>query len=273
MSRQLFELRTDEQSMTFDPLMGGRVTSWEIHGVEVLTGTGTHPVEHGMYVMAPWAGRLRSNRIEVDQLRRWGISAQGDYVPDVNYPPWALHGTCLAEPIENWELVSENIVQMTQPIPGWSGTLTTEWRIEGLTAYSSLTVEASSPMPALMGWHPWFRMVINGQPALWTLSGELLVKEEALPTGERVHWAGETRVDDAFAVSDAVVNVAWGDLSLEVRNSHPWFVVFDELDEALCVEPQNGPPNAFELPMTAEPPIARPGHPQDMTTQWLWGVR
>ena len=54
-----------------------------------------------------------------------------------------------------------------------------------------------------------------------------------------------------------------GVLELDVRSTAPFWVVFDERDDALCVEPQTAPPDAFNLAWAAgvEPPIAAPDRP------------
>lgn len=266
-------LHSPRQSLAFDPLLGGRVTSWVIDGTEVLTGAGPNPVEHGIYPMAPWAGRLRDNRITAGQRERWGIAGAGDYTPEITFAGWAIHGTCLDAPVDTWELEPDRIT-LRQRIPGWPATLVTAWTIADLTTTSRLTVEAEKPTPALLGWHPWFPTRIDGASAKWSLDGELAVREGAFPSGEWRTWTeGSTRVDDAFHVPDGTVEITWGTLSLSIRNSDPWFVIFDERDGEICVEPQNGPPNAFDVPLRGDPPVARPGDPVTMTTTWEWRSR
>lgn len=263
-------LHSARQSLTFDPNLGGRVTSWRIDGREVLTSGGSHPVEHGMYPMAPWAGRLHDNRITDAQRRQWGIAGSGDYAPDITFAEWAIHGTCLAAPIDEWDAGNDRIL-LRQRIPEWPATLVTEWILEGLIARSRLTVEADDDVPALLGWHPWFATVIAGERAHWNLTGDLAVREGAFPSGEWQPWiAGSLRVDDVFHVSGRTVSITWGGLSVTIRNSEPWFVIFDQRDDGLCVEPQNGPPNAFAMPLRGTPPVAHPGVPVTMATTWEW---
>lgn len=263
-------LVTPRQTLTFDPLLGGRLTSWVVDGVEVLAGVGADPVENGMYPMAPWAGRLRDNRVTAAQRASWGITGAGDYLPAITYSGWAMHGTCLRAPLDSWE-AADTSLRLRQRVPDWPATLVTEWNVNGLVATSRLTLEADEPTPALLGWHPWFRRVIDGEEVAWSLRGELAVRNGAFASGEWVRWVdGSRRVDDAFHVPDGRVTITWGGRSLVIENSDPWFVVFDERDEALCVEPQNGPPNAFDTPLRGDAPVARPGSPRTMTTTWTW---
>ena len=262
-------LHSAHQSLSFDPELGGRVTSWIVDGLEVLTRAGTHPAEHGMYPMAPWAGRLRDNRITFEQRERWGFPGE-EYAPVSTYAGWALHGTCLDAPIDESRIDGKRI-EMRQRIPGWSATLVTRWTVTDHRAESVLTVEADAPTPALLGWHPWFPTVLDGARAHWTLRGECAVREGAFASGEWQTWAdGHRRVDDAFHVPDGVATITWGQRTLRIRNSDSWFVVFDEREDGLCVEPQNGPPNAFDTPLRGAAPVARPGAPVSMTTTWEW---
>lgn len=261
-------IRTPHQIMEFDPQLGGRVVSWRVDAREMLTRGGDHPIEFGMYVMAPWAGRIRDNAIHSQQI---DPSAEPSvHSLAVNYSPWALHGACLGAPIDSWEMVSGDRLRMSQRISGWPATLLTEWRLDGWTAISTLTIEADCPVPALMGWHPWFPASLDGQRARWSLTGSMAVRNEAFPSGELHAWSGGHRVDDAFLVPDGEVTIDWGSIALTIRNSDPWFVVYDERDDALCVEPQNGPPNAFENPIRGSAPIASAMSPRAMTTEWTW---
>jgi aldose 1-epimerase len=48
--------------------------------------------------------------------------------------------------------------------------------------------------------------------------------------------------------------------------------VYDEPAEAICVEPQTAPPDAFNLAAarSEEPPVAAPGRPMRATMRWHW---
>ena len=256
------------QVMEFDPSLGGRAVSWLVDDRQMLVRASDDPIEFGMYPMAPWAGRVRGNTIASHHID----SSLKPFAHElrVNHPPWALHGVCLDTPVDSWEKVSPGCVRMRQSIPGWPARLLTEWRLDGWTSVSTLTVEADSPVPALMGWHPWFPAEVDGQPARWALTGSMAVRDGAFPTGELREWSGGRRVDDAFLVPEGCVRIDWGSFALTIRNSDPWFVVYDERDDALCVEPQNGPPNAFENPIIGSAPVATTSSPRVMTTEWTW---
>lgn len=272
-------LEAHEQRLEWEPERGGRLISWQVHGREVLAHHGEHPVEYGMYAMAPWAGRLGKNVVRSVDMARLGVPLSGDLDAEVNYPPWALHGTCFTAPIDQVEQRTESLVTR-QRIPGWPwrAELVSEWLLVHGGLNLRLSVEAEEPCPAIIGWHPWFRKDIDGAQARWQASsGRMAVRDPksergAFPSGEwcDVH-ALTSSVDDAFVIPDHTVTVTWpGALELQVQSSHPWFVIFDELPDALCIEPQTQLPNAWHSPVDGDPDIARPGHPLVLTTQWRW---
>jgi aldose 1-epimerase len=61
-------------------------------------------------------------------------------------------------------------------------------------------------------------------------------------------------------------------MRLEIDSSAEFWVVYDERDDALCVEPQTAPPDAVNLAAAAgvEPPLAEPGRPVSVTMRWRW---
>ena len=92
--------------------------------------------------------------------------------------------------------------------------------------------------------------------------------------GDQWPWPGRAR--HRITLNDGGVA-----FELEIRSDsapfpasagwHPWVrrryvVVFDELAEAVCVEPQTGPPDA----LTLEPFVVTPDHPLTTTMTWTW---
>ena len=123
-----------------------------------------------------------------------------------------------------------------------------EWRSvpDGLSL--RLAVRAAEAMPVWIGIHPWFRRVLDDGRVLdysFDAKQMYLRGSDGIPTGELVPvppgpW------DDCFSgVSEARLN--WGDLGVVVTASSDIWVVFDERPEAVCVEPQTGPPDAVRL--------------------------
>jgi aldose 1-epimerase len=96
---------------------------------------------------------------------------------------------------------------------------------------------------------------------------EMLVRDaEGLPTGERVApppgpW------DDAFTGIHGDPALTWpGTLRLTLSSTCPWWVVYTAPPNAVCVEPQSGPPDA----VNATPEVVEPGRPLTHTMRWGW---
>lgn len=249
------------QKIIFDPALGGRAVSWVVGGQEMLARHADHPVQFGMYPMAPWAGRIAGNEI-------------AGHACDVNFDGWAIHGTCFDTPVDDIDTSGSSLVTR-QRIPKWPfrATLTTEWRLEAAALVTVMTMTSEEPSPCIIGWHPWFRRVIDGETARWRCNDpRLAVRDGAFPSGE-LHSDPVGPFDDAFFIADAQVEVQWGTgRRLRVESSHPWFVVFDQLPDALCVEPQTAPPNAFTTPWDGTVVTAYPEAPVRLTNSWTWDV-
>lgn len=268
------EARRGDQYLAWDPDLGGRLTSWRIGEMELLAHHGDHPVEFGMYPMAPWAGRVRNNEISLRNLRRMGIDAHGPVELHVNYAPWALHGTCFTSPVDSME-VHEDTVISRQRVPNWPWPLEliSTWHIRDDGFDVSVTVKADQPSPVIVGWHPWFRRTVEESSAHWSVdSATMAVRDGAFASGEwRDIVEAEGPYDDAFNVPSKRVNITWpGVISLSVQSSHPWFVIFDQADDAICVEPQTQIPNAWIDPVAGEAEVARPGVDVHLETKWRW---
>lgn len=255
----------------FEPALGGRAVSWQVGrgsggAIELLAPRSPqrdHPVEHGMYVMAPWAGRIRGNAI-------------GGRPQPVTYGPWALHGTVLDRPARVVDQGPSWVVFASDALP-WAGSVTASWSIEedGSLA-TSIAVQcdddAAEPFPATVGWHPWFRRELDGSSVSIDLpaSHRLVRGDDHLPTGELVpHVPAPGTYDDACVVPSRVVELRWrGVVTVRCEASEPWFVVFDQLPDAVCVEPQSGPPDGLEPFGDWQPRLVRPGDPLELSARW-----
>jgi galactose mutarotase-like enzyme len=269
---RLVRLAVGDVVVLVDLEAGARAVSWTVAGHELLGQYGEHPVEHGMYPMAPWAGRVRDNSVE------WNGHA---HALPVTRDQWALHGTALAQPAtvldETTEAEEARLVARIEEHPGWPWPMAidVEWELRPRALTTTVTVHALvEPFPVVVGWHPWFRRRLDaGEPLEWTLGAtERLVRgADHLPTGEAVPYAPtDGPFDDAFVVPDGGASVRWpGVLAIDISTDGGWYVVFDELASYVCVEPQSGPPDGLRPGHGSRPAVAAPGSPHVMTTTWL----
>lgn len=270
MSDDLLHLSVGEASIAIDPAAGGRAVSWVIGGQELLHRFGAHAVEHGMYAMAPWAGRLRGNTV---------ATARGPHALPVTYAPWALHGTVLDQPARVVSSVQDttraDVVLVTDEHPTWPWPMSvmTAWTLRPGSLTTTIEVQAQDePFPVTAGWHPWFRREIGGRQLAWWMDadGMLLRDREGLPESFSAGIVPGP-YDDAFRVPDGQAHLEWpGVLRLDVDSDGCWYVVFDVRPECVCLEPQTGPPDALEDRPWHAAHYASPGEPVRLSVTWRW---
>jgi aldose 1-epimerase len=243
-----------------EPADGGRLGSVAVDGLELLVARdGQAPTGWGSFPMAPWAGRIRHGE----------LAFRGrDHRLPLGLPPHAIHGVVFDRP---WQVLDP--VTIAIDIDGrwpFRGRVIQRFALgeEGLDV--AMTLEADEPMPAVIGWHPWFRriLVAGDQPVglRFRADGMLVRDEEGIPTGERVPPSSGPW-DDAFTGIREPPQLEWpGRLRLAITSTCPWLVVYTMPEHAICVEPQSGPPDG---PNQA-PEVVEPGHPLTHVMRWRW---
>ncbi len=255
----VLDLRAGDARVVVRPEHGGRIGSVRIGGRELLVaGHGLGPIYWGSYPMAPWAGRIRGGRFTFR-----GATHQ---LP-LAAPPHALHGVVLDRP---WRVDGDDAisVDLDERWP-YRGRVSQRFAVREDGLDVTMTLEADEPMPATMGWHPWFRRALEpgGAPVALSLdAAEMLVRDgEGIPSGERVApppgpW------DDCFTGLRSDPVLEWPGLRLALSSSCAWWVVYTQPAYAVCVEPQSGPPDAAN----SGPDVAEPGAPLTHTMRWRW---
>jgi aldose 1-epimerase len=240
------------------PSCGGRLGALTIAGLDVLvTGTpGDDPLQWGCYPMVPWAGRVRRGR-----FRFAGV----DHELEPNLPPHAIHGTGFRRA---WDVVTASpgrVDMVTDLGPGWplGGTATSRIELTAQGLRWELAVVADRrPMPAQVGWHPWF---VKPAAADLRFARMLVRDDDGIPTGETIPpppgpW------DDCFEEPLAPLRLRYGAastaLDVEVSSDCSCWVVYDQPHHATCVEPQSGPPDG----LTIRPDVLAAG---DRLARWM----
>ncbi|MCB0991458.1 MAG: hypothetical protein R2770_06455 [Acidimicrobiales bacterium] len=231
---------------------GGRITSLRVDGMELILAQ--HEAEPagitrwGLFPMAPWCGRLGRGRLTwTDKIHRFPLT----------HPPHAIHG--LVHDID-WTVVDDTTMTVELPKPWPFGGRVTQ-RLELTPQYLTVHGEVTAgdvPMPAMLGWHPWFRrQLARGKKAALSILAEssYLTDETLLPTGAlgpvpAQPW--DTCLVDLLL--DPVID--WPNaLTVTISSSFDHWVVYTEPQNAFCVEPQSGPPNEPNI----DPHILQPG--------------
>ncbi|MDG4863137.1 aldose 1-epimerase [Streptomyces sp. T-3] len=254
-------LTAGDAELTIQGGNGCRIGSLRIGGKEVLR-QGDH---YGSFPMVPWCGRTEN-----------GVFRNGavEHRLPVNSPPHAIHGTVRDQPWRRATLGGGEatfMYDLKEPWP-YEGRVTQVFELaeDRLTVRMGIETYADS-FPAQAGWHPWFLRTLSegGQEVQLAFDAEWQEErgDNHLPTGKRIAprpgpW------DDCFGMPDGVdVTLTWpGELELKVASREPWVVIYDEQPEAVCVEPQSGPPNG----LNTLPRLVTPIEPLEVAMTWTW---
>jgi aldose 1-epimerase len=263
-------LQREGVTVTLLPDAGLRVGSIVIGGRELLVRENGHPATWGIFPMAPWAGRMAN-------------AAFADHHGVVHrFPPtWgghAFHGRLfLTAATEHSVAGSGDAATMYAPLDraaGWPLDARAEVTAElhGTAAVGeltiTLTVVAQVDQEVTIGWHPCFRRFLLDATArhergdegilAFTPTGVLArdpsahglhlteVVEPPVDGGVAALGSGATW-DDPFVGVTTPPQIRWGDdlvVELDAGPDATHWMVYDP-DEALCVEPQIGPPDAL----------------------------
>lgn len=248
---------------------GGRLASFVVDGRELLVTDGFGPIAWGSFPMAPFAGRVRNGRFE--------FRGRCFELP-TDMPPHAIHGTVLDR---RWEALDDQTI-MTQLGPLWpfAGRALQRFELEAGRFTSRFELHADEPMPASIGWHPWFRRqpppaasggVPGPEPGPLELeldAGAMFHRDAAgIATSELVVPPPPGPWDDCFTDLRRPPVLRWpGYLELTIDSDCPTWVVYTLPADALCVEPQSAPPDA----LNTGPTIVEPGRPLIAEMVWTW---
>ncbi|RST13118.1 aldose 1-epimerase [Streptomyces sp. WAC05374] len=258
-SEQSVRLAAGDVELTVRPDNGCRIESLRIGGTELLR----QGDRYGCFPMVPWCGRTANGRF---------LSGATWHRLPLNAPPHAIHGTgrdtawrtAVADKAE-----AVFTYDLAEPWP-YPGRVTQTFRLteDALTLQLGVETHGDS-FPAQAGWHPWFRRNLGGEDVTldFTPAWQEERGEDHLPTGNRIAptpgpW------DDCFGMPEGVdVTLTWpGQLELKVTSRAPWVVVYDEQEEAVCVEPQSGPPNG----LNTAPHLVTPIEPLEIAATFAW---
>ena len=224
---------------------GGRISSLKWRELEFALPFRGGVHTHGWYPMAPWAGRIKDGLITSPTLGEFQL-------PTVLDPPNALHGFGLTS---SWQEIGpgRSLLHLPKPYAG----ATVEQTIEVLddAIRWSLEYDANGcDLPVWLGMHPWFArdLGVGGSAELEFKAAKMLKRVDSLPTGELIAPTPEPW-DDAFTEIQGTPAVVYEDVvRIDIESDAPWWVVYTEDPEGLCVEPQTAPPDAANLGITGE---------------------
>jgi len=234
-------IESGDLSIAIDLDQGARIASILYQEFEVTLPFRGTLVNWGWYAMAPWAGRIRDGIVRDSK----GMQCQ---LPITLDPPHALHGFGI---LEGWQELGKGVARLELPEPYFGASI--EQRIEVLDDAIRWSLEYESggvDLPAWIGMHPWFaREIADGSQAELTFRAEKMLQRgsDGLPTGELI-TPSRGPWDDAFTDIRGLPQITWGDrIRVTIESDAPWWVVYNEDSEGICVEPQSAPPDAANL--------------------------
>jgi aldose 1-epimerase len=266
-AEQILTLTSGDVTVSVYPDAGARVGQIDVAGqpllVDVPSPASRQPMMWGSFPMVPWAGRIHQGRFAFDGVdHQLPINHRDGPDPRQAH---AIHGLAFDRA---WQV---------HDVPGTSCTCSIglDWEFGGTATQSvavfddrlvvTLMLESTGTrFPAEIGWHPWFR-----KPDSLQFSPTAMYQRDdvGLPTGALVEPTSGPW-DDCFVNTDPVVLRYARPVAPEVTvtSGCDHVVVFDEPSDATCVEPQSGPPDAFNL----TPHVVDPATPlvRTMTISW-----
>ena len=213
---------------------GGRLVSLVMAGRERLLlepAAGIEPsLGWGCYLMAPFVGRIHQGLVEWAG-RKTRLRLNGGR--------HSIHGAVFDS---EWTVTSRTAASVALSCPldpskwPFRGTVTQRIAIaRGLMGLEAEIV-AEEPMPAALGWHPWFRNP-GGHLCLAVQSDAVLaLTPDLIPTGETIPVDHRTdlrtgpslaghRLDDIYPTPRPPLVVTWPDIELAISFTRPVGVV------------------------------------------------
>jgi aldose 1-epimerase len=242
------------------PKAGGRIAQITCDSVEWLAGhtaARAATIGWGSYPMLPWAGRLRRGRFR--------FQGQSYRLP-VNLGTHAIHGVGFALP---WRVDAHaaNWIELSLQLPEderWPFGGHAQQRIvvgdRQLELHLTIAADAR-PMPYAIGWHPWLLKPdhVEFKPiAMYPRDAEGIATRPFVDPPPPP-W------DDCFIQREPVI-VRRAGQTLRLTSDCTHWVVYDQPADTTCIEPQTGPPDAFNL----APQTLAPGASRSAWFRWEW---
>jgi len=235
-----------EISIAIDLDQGARIASMQWRDLQFALPFRGTPLSWGWYGMAPWAGRINDGLIT-------GADGTEHLLPTQWMFPHAIHGFGFTS---SWEDIGKGRARLELPDP--YGGAVVEQTIEILddAVRWILEYEANGcDLPAWLGFHPWFPRELSrgGEAEVEFSAGRMMQRgENGLQNGKFMTPTPEPW-DDCFVDVKGTPSVLWpGAARLTVESDAPYWVVYTEDPEGVCIEPQSAPPNASNIGIEGE---------------------
>jgi len=278
-------LQCESALISLDPTRGGVVREFTWHGLDVFRPTpsaaGDDPLEVACFPMVPYVNRVAGGHFEfMDRSVQLKPNWSGD--------PHPLHGQGWRT---SWDVVSASNTSATLRMEGGGNEWPWRYRSEQCfelgpdELWIELSVEnlSDTPMPAMLGLHPYFADARHAQlqaelPRIWLTDAAAIPVEEA-QTPLRCRF-GESRaiesvaLDHCFSGWNGIASLRWPDRVVTIRAAQCRYLhVYAPADkDFFCIEPQTAPPGALSRNL-GEAAVVAPRERFAMRVQFSVGER
>lgn len=250
MNSSQIEIGNENIRCLIDPKNGGRVASLIAFNRELLVTEAPqfNIQQWGSYPMAPYAGRVRRGSFVFESKR---------HELEINLTPHAIHGTVLDRAFTVTKTSRQSVSMQIELGTRFefAGSVEQVISVHDDTVTFEMTLKTKAEkMPGQVGWHPWFARPCR----IETNFAQMYVRDaDGIPSGEKITPPGGP-YDDCFTGSQIAPKIIFDDsITVQIESDCSHWVVYDQPTHAICVEPQSGPPDGFNL----EPFVVTPDKP------------
>jgi len=262
-------LRHEDTQLTVDAARGGAIREFNWRDRAILRRTplsaGTDPFALACFPMVPYANRIAHGRFNfgaraVHLIRNWGAD------------PHPLHGQGWRSP---WQVVANTASGASLMFEGgadeWPWHYLAEQHLQlsqdALSIRLSIVNLAHSPMPVMLGLHPYFcdpnqAHLQARTPSVWlTDNASLPTEEVATPLDwsfDRARLISAVPFDHCFTHWNGAAVICWPDLKVEIRATNCRFlhIYAPSGRDFFCVEPLSAAAGALNR---NEATVVQPG--------------
>ena len=236
----------DQISIAIDLDQGARLASVQWRDMQFAVPFRGQDLTWGWFSMSPFAGRIRDGIIKDTKGKKYQLPNNFD-------PPHALIGYGA---LSSWEDIGGGRQHLELPSPFNGATVTQSYEILDNALRWSVEYEANGcDLPVTLGFHPWFaREIGKGDSAELLFAANRMFKrgDDHLPTGEIITPTSPPW-DDTFMEIKGVPEIVWpGAARLSIESDAPYWTVYTEHEDGVCLEPVTAPPNAQLLGVTGD---------------------
>lgn len=261
--RRTVEIGSKSLEVELLPELGGRLHRLRAFGHDLLrtpddpASYDREPFFWGAFVMAPWCNRIPAGELHVGQQR---VALDANFADGT-----AIHGQVQAH---RWRVRDHDTLHVTGGGDGWPWAYEVTLRPSAagtrLTLALALTNHADDPMPAGLGFHPWFvaplEIAVPARLVFPSNTGRTVEAEPVdgpfdlralrpMPTGLDATWT---------ALAEPELRLRWQELGVQAKlriTSEGRYLCAASLPEreAVAVEPQTHAPDGLGRLLRGEP--------------------